>query len=138
MEGTMRKLLHVIVYAALIGTLGAVVVPRLLPGGSAQAAHPPAAAALRKDISCNPIDVTVWVTSPRVHVRCASSIGGIQYFAVSTQNSGEAARVLSVLTAAQVAGRTLTISYDPADTSGTKIGCQANNCRLIEAVGFGK
>jgi hypothetical protein len=134
----MSKLPQVIAYAALVGALGALALPRLLPGGSAQAAHPANPPALQKGISCNPIQVEVWITSPRVHVRCASSTGGIQYFAVSTRNPAVAARVLTVLTAAQVAGRTLNITYDPADTSGTNIGCGASDCRLIEAVGFGK
>lgn len=134
----MAKVAHGIIYAILAGLLAIVAIPRLLPGGSAQAAHPAHPPALVKNITCTPASISVWVTAPRVHVLCSTSIGGIRYFAVSTKDSAVAARVLSVLTAAQVAGRTLFITYNPADTSGTKIGCEASNCRLIEAVGFGK
>jgi hypothetical protein len=134
----MHKVPQVIAYAVLVGVLGALALPRLLPGGSVQAAHPAVPPALSKGILCTPVQVAVWVSSPRVHVRCASSTGGIRYFAVSTKDPSVAARVLTVLTAAQVAGRTLTITYNPADTSGTSIGCKASDCRLIEAVSFGQ
>jgi hypothetical protein len=90
------------------------------------------------DVSCVPIQVAVFTNAPRLHVRCAASVGGIIYFALSTADSPLAARVLSILTTAQVAGRTLGIRYDPADTSGTSIGCQANDCRLIDEVWFGQ
>jgi hypothetical protein len=84
---------------------------------------------------CTPANVAVFDT--RVHVKCtASSAGGIQYFAKSTADADEAARVLSLLSIAKVTGRTLDIRYDPADTSGATIGCQANDCRLIVAVGL--
>jgi len=87
-------------------------------------------------VSCTPVQVMTF--QGRIHVRCAASIGGIFFFAVSTQDAQFAARVLSVITTAQVAGRTLTILYDPADLSGAAIGCQNNDCRLIRAVGFGQ
>ena len=89
------------------------------------------------DISCTPAQVAVFADAPRLHVRCAASVGGILYFALSTSDAAQAARVLSVLTTAQVAGRTLIIRYDPADLSGASIGCQVNDCRLIRAAGFG-
>ena len=87
-------------------------------------------------ISCTPVQV---MTFPeRVHVRCAAAVGGISFFAVSTKDAAYAARVLSVISTAQVAGRTLTILYDPADLSGAAIGCQNTDCRLILGVGFGQ
>jgi hypothetical protein len=87
-------------------------------------------------ISCTPREIMTY--QGRIHVKCAASVGGVRFFAISTQDSANAARVLSVITAAQVAGRTLTILYDPADLSGAAIGCQTNDCRLIRAVGFGQ
>jgi hypothetical protein len=96
------------------------------------------AAAATIDISCTPVQVAVFTNAPRLHVRCAASVGGINFFALSTANAPLAARVLSILTTAQVAGRTLGIRYDPADTSGTSIGCQANDCRLIVEAWFGQ
>jgi hypothetical protein len=87
-------------------------------------------------VSCTPVEVATYQI--RVHVRCASSVGGITFFAVATQDTPYAARVLSILAAAQVAGRTLSILYDPADQSGAAIGCLTSDCRLIRGVGFSR
>ncbi|KAF3884100.1 MULTISPECIES: hypothetical protein [Nostocales] len=95
-----------------------------------------AAYASSTDTFCNPVQTLVFTTAPRLHVRCAESVGGIIYFALSTKDAAQAARVLSILSTAQVAGRTLVIGYDPDDLSGADIGCQTNDCRLIQAVGF--
>jgi hypothetical protein len=84
------------------------------------------------------VPTEVMTYAARIHVRCAASVGGIRYFALSTSDAANAARVLSVLTTAQVAGRTLTILYDPADISGAQIGCLVADCRLIQAAGFGQ
>jgi hypothetical protein len=94
------------------------------------------AQAAETSISCTPVDVVTF--QGRVHVRCAAPVAGIVFFAVSTQDSAFVARVLSVIATAQVAGRTLSIRYDPTDLSGAAIGCQNNDCRLILAVGFGQ
>jgi hypothetical protein len=93
--------------------------------------------AARKDIVCTPVQVSTWVNS-RIHVKCSSSFGGISYFALrSTVSSApEVARVLTILAAARSAGRSLVITYDTEDTSGAEWGCQANDCRTIQAVGF--
>ncbi len=87
-------------------------------------------------VSCVPIEIVTY--SSRVHVQCQTAISGVSYFAASSADAANVARVLSVITAAQVAGRTLSVLYDPADTSGTAIGCDASNCRLIQAIGFGQ
>ncbi len=100
----------------------------LLAAGRAQAAE--------TWTSCTPVEIMTYQV--RVHVRCAAAVGGITFFAAATQDAPYAARVLSVITAAQVAGRTLTILYDPADLSGAAIGCLTSDCRLIRAVGFGR
>lgn len=86
--------------------------------------------------SCTPNQVMSF--TQRIHVRCASAIGKISYFALSTQNAQLAARTLSLISTAQVAGRTLTVLYDPADLSGASIGCLTSDCRLIHAIGFGQ
>ncbi|MBI5030055.1 MAG: hypothetical protein HZB51_05975 [Chloroflexi bacterium] len=87
-------------------------------------------------IFCTPVQIVTY--SSRVHVQCQTAVGGISYFVVSTSDASKAARFLSVISTAQVAGRTLSILYDPADTSGTSIGCQSSDCRLMQAVGFGQ
>ena len=110
------------------GILAGAIIASLLAAGP-----PPAAETW---ISCTPVGIVTYRV--RVHVRCAAAVGGITYFAASTQDVAFSARVLSVITAAQVAGRTLSILYDPADVSGTAIGCLAADCRLIRAVGFGQ
>ena len=86
------------------------------------------------ETTCTPSNLAVF--DNRVHVKCAESVGGIQYFAISTADSAKAARVLSVINSAIVTGRPLFIYYDPADTSGDSIGCQSNDCRIIDAIGF--
>ena len=87
-------------------------------------------------ISCTPVGIVTYRN--RVHVRCAAAVGGISFFAAGTTDAAYAARVLSTITTAQVAGRTLAILYDPSDLSGASIGCQTNDCRLILGVGFGQ
>ena len=81
---------------------------------------------------------TPTIITPRLHVRCTASVGGIRFFAVSSSDGAMAARVLSVINTALVAGRTLTIRYDPTDLSGAGIGCLNADCRLILAIGFGR
>lgn len=82
--------------------------------------------------------VAVGVFADRVHVQCAAAVGGIHFFAAATNNPAHAARVLSTLSAAQIAGRTLSILYDTTDTSGEDFGCWAADCRRIIGVGFGQ
>ncbi len=87
-------------------------------------------------VSCTPVEVMTF--HERIHVRCAAAIGGIVFFAAPTQDTQFVNRVLSIIESAQVAGRTLSIQYDPADLSGINIGCQNFDCRLILAIGFGQ
>lgn len=87
-------------------------------------------------INCTPTEVVNYHN--RVHVRCAAAVGNISYFAVPTDNPAHAARILSTLSVAQIAGRTLSILYDPNDTSGTDFGCLAADCRVLIATGFGQ
>ncbi len=96
----------------------------LMPQGAARAA----------DVACTPSNVIVF--SNRVHIRCEETFGGIRFFAAPTSNAAHVSRILSVITTATVAGRTVVVFYDPANTSGTAIGCAASDCRLIDAIGF--
>jgi len=86
-----------------------------------------------KTFTCDPIDVAVF-TNKRIHVRCSPADGTIAWFALGVTDSGEANRMLSILSTAFTAKKKLTIWYDPADTSGASIGCQTNDCRLIIGV----
>lgn len=86
--------------------------------------------------ACVPVEVATYQS--RIHVRCSAAVGGINFFAASTQDAPYAARLLGVLTAAQVAGRTLGILFDPADQSGVAIGCSVSDCRLVRAASFGR
>jgi hypothetical protein len=92
--------------------------------------------ALAAEASCVPVQVAVYIN--RLHVRCAAAVGGIRYFAMATSDAALSARVLSILTTAQVAGRTLGIEYEPSDTTGAAIGCLAADCRVIRGVWFGQ
>ena len=93
----------------------------------------PAAAATAR---CQPDEVAVWPN--RIHVRCESAIGGVLYFAVPVSDAPHAARMLSLISTAVVAGRTMLVIYEPSDTSGVALGCPANNCRLLQGAAFGK
>lgn len=84
--------------------------------------------------TCTPSNLAVYDT--RVHVKCVESVGGIQWFAISTADSAKAARVLSIINSAMVTGRPLFINYNPTDTSGDSFGCQASDCRIITGIGF--
>ena len=108
-----------------------VAVPRLRVGAAVAAASPDA----NVWVSCTPANVAVF--AERVHVKCTAAVSGIWYFAVSTQNPASAARFLSVMSTAQAAGRTLSIWYNPSDTSGAAWGCQSSDCRAMQAVAFG-
>jgi hypothetical protein len=108
----------------------------VMAAGFLFALAPQAANAAPVDGFCTADQVMVW--NNRVHVRCATPVGSIKYFAISTSDQAQAARVLSVINTALVAGRTLTIRHDPADLSGASIGCLTSDCRLIQAIGFGQ
>jgi hypothetical protein len=105
--------------------LGALISVSLFPSGDANAAT---------WISCTPANIATY--DSRVHVKCSAAVGGIQYFAAPTSDSENAARILSVISTARVAGRTLSILYDPADLSGASYGCLTDDCRPIIAVAF--
>ncbi len=91
---------------------------------------------------CVPVEVATFYGGSgnpvnRVHVKCKSAVeGSISYFAVSTADADNAARILSVLITAYVQGqgKTLQILYDRDDLSGEAIGCLNSNCRLIGGV----
>jgi hypothetical protein len=74
----------------------------------------------------------------RVYVRCAASVGGVFSFAVPTTDAAHAARLLSILTTAHVAGRTLQLTYEPSDKTGPPPGCPPKDCRLLLGAWFGK
>jgi hypothetical protein len=86
-----------------------------------------------KNFSCNPVDVAEFPNS-RVHVRCSPADGAIAFFALGVSRSGDADRTLNLATDALINKKRLTISYDPADTSGVGIGCLSSNCRLIQGI----
>jgi hypothetical protein len=89
--------------------------------------------ALADGASCTPSNVAV--LSNRIHVKCAASVpGGIWFFALPTSDSAHANRTLTLLTTALAGGRTLSIDYNPSSTAGAGIGCQSNDCRLINWV----
>lgn len=87
-------------------------------------------------VICTPIVIGTF--NNRVHVRCAQSYGGVDFFAAPTSNPANAARVLSTISTAQIAGRTLNILYDPDDLSGSDYNCDVGNCRALHAVEFGQ
>ena len=84
-------------------------------------------------ISCVPAGVAS--SSSLVHVECATPVGGIKYFALPVAAKDEANRLISLASTALVAGRTLGIWYDPADTTtGPTFGCASANCRRVLSI----
>ncbi len=90
-----------------------------------------AACAATVDFTCEPTEVAVFQN--RIHVKCAQSYndGGatIWYWAVSVSGVQWANRFLSTSTTALVSGRKLVIQFTAGDTSGTRFGCLAQDCR---------
>ena len=83
--------------------------------------------------TCSIANVATYIA--RIHVRCtAAAPGGILYFAYPTCDTANAARFLSLLSTAAVAGKQVQILYDPADTSGGAYGCSTGDCRALRAV----
>lgn len=85
--------------------------------------------------TCTPDHVMTY--PDRVHVHCSAAISGIYYFAVSTADPAQAARVLNVITAAQAMGRTVLLQFDD-DSGHNPAACAVSDCRLLTAVGFGQ
>jgi hypothetical protein len=82
---------------------------------------------------CTPVTVASFAS--RVAVYCNPPDGALSFFAVCTHpDLAWAARALSLMTTAKVAGKNLNIYFDPADTSGASCGCQTGDCRAITAV----
>lgn len=92
------------------------------------------ATATAASFDCTPSNTAVFAN--RVHLKCENSIAGIQFFAAPTTDAAHVARILSTITTATVAGRPVFVFYNPNDLSGAGIGCQTNDCRLIEGIGF--
>jgi hypothetical protein len=82
--------------------------------------------------TCTPDSVATY--NERIHIKCtAPASGGIWFFAAPTTNPHHAARLLSILSLADVAGRNVSVLYDPNDTSGTSFGCLETDCRILLA-----
>ena len=78
---------------------------------------------------CQPVQISV---SPRrIHVKCATGIGKVVYFAASTQDQDTANRYLTLLTTAMTARKQLVIDVVMADLSGEAFGCANADCRVI-------
>jgi len=84
--------------------------------------------------TCTPNAVGVFTN--RVYVLCAAQAPGTPFiqFAVSTSDSGMAARFLSAFITAKVTTKSLKITYFPSDLSGAAYGCEISNCRPISGV----
>jgi len=84
-------------------------------------------------VDCTPANVATFAN--RVHVKCTATFGGgIQYFAVASSDTAYANRFQSLASSALVAGRTVSILYDPADLSGGAFGCSTNDCRRAQGI----
>jgi hypothetical protein len=118
----LRKI-HAAVLAAALVAAGAATSP---------VAQPLAPTQVMATTICTPSNVAEF--GNRIHVHCTTAVSGISYFAVATSNVNRAAHALSLFSIAIASGRDLRIYYDPANTSGTAVGCQAADCRLADGV----
>lgn len=84
--------------------------------------------------NCTPLQVASYKTytvgnttvTGRVWVQCNPPLSSTQqYFAVPLTDAAEAARFLSLFTAAFVAGKIIEIGYTPNDTSGSLYSCNS-------------
>ncbi len=82
---------------------------------------------------CNPIEVAT-LFNQRVHVKCATNIGGFVFFAVPTSSSDMANQVLSLATIALANNKTLGIQFDKNDNSGPAYGCALSDCRPLQGL----
>jgi hypothetical protein len=88
--------------------------------------------------TCNPVQVATYKTYTvgnqtypgKVAVQCNPTFSNYQLFAVplgsTSSEAAEAARFLSLFTAAFVAGKAIEIGYIVNDTSGATFNCTAN------------
>jgi hypothetical protein len=83
--------------------------------------------------NCTPIEVAT-LFNQRVHVKCATNIGGFVYFAVPTSSSDMANQVLSLATTALTNNKTLGIQFDKNDNSGPAYGCDLSDCRPLQGL----
>jgi hypothetical protein len=72
----------------------------------------------------------VAVFESRIHVRCSAPVSGFTFFAVSTSDAQNALRFLTIFNSARVNNRQLNILFDPADLSGSAMGCLNSDCRV--------
>ena len=78
---------------------------------------------------CQPVQISV--SARRIHVKCATGIGKVVYFAAGTQDQDTANRYLTLLTTAMTARRQLVIDVVMSDLSGESFGCANADCRTI-------
>lgn len=83
-------------------------------------------------VTCTP--VTVGTYDSRIHIRCSQSYSGIVFFAYNANDSAGAARYMSMGTSALISGRNMKVLYDPSKHDGAQIGCEIDNCRLLEGL----
>ena len=88
---------------------------------------------IRPVFSCTPVKVSTYKSSEggRVWVQCEPPLNNaIKFFAVPLTDAAEAARFLSLFTAAHVTGKIIDIEYDSVDTtSGPQYNCKSTECR---------
>jgi len=82
---------------------------------------------------CNP-DIVAVFPGIFISVHCIPGDGDISWFALGIVNP-DSSRVLSLFATAVAAKRSLSITYDPNDPSGSAFGCfVAKNCLPLQGV----
>ena len=78
---------------------------------------------------CQPVQLSI--SPDRIHVKCATGIGKVVYFATPTKDQNTASLYLSMLTTAFTARKQLVIDVVMSDLSGESFGCANADCRVI-------
>lgn len=93
---------------------------------------PTASAGQVTTIKCMPVQVSV--SDKRVHVKCATGIGTIVYFAAATDDKGTSTNYLMIMLDAISGKKQLLVDVLMDDLTGEPYGCKNADCRPIQAV----
>jgi hypothetical protein len=80
-------------------------------------------------VDCVPVQVAVF--TDRAQVACATGVGAIVYFAVSTEQEELVTWYLTIIIDAMNSRKNLRVYVDFNDVSGVVFGCRVEDCRTI-------
>jgi hypothetical protein len=109
----------------------------LLPASRPALADPPLAAEYW--VTCKPVESMIFL-GVRFHVKCdqgwtnPSTSHEYRYFAITTSSSTQVEQAMSMVQAAQIAGKRVKLRIKSSSASNPS-GCQTDDCRAFVAIG---